>query len=418
MKESNSKLKNEKEKSKYEEGQVPGSIKIPPKYKLIKLSVFIVVVISVLLIFPLLNSIGPWQNTSSLKGPYLSWTEDPKTSMTISWQTPAECDSIVEYREKGSSDWNESSRAYETMYHSITLRGLKSDTKYEYRIKTSTRDDLWGLDEEKYTFKTAPNSIDEKFSFCIYGDNRPGNFKENAHKRLVDAMLLEDDAVFTINVGDLVHRPKNLEQWDRFFWEIKELAAIKPYFSALGNHEYDEGSDPDYGANYFRFFHFPENGKNEFYYSFNYSNVHFIALNMSTSHLYISDDEIEWFEKDLIKNDGKWKVVYFHVPPFSSGGHDDNQEIIDKMVPLFEKYNVVVFCGHDHHYEHQIVNDIHYIITGGGGSPLEVGLDPSSNTEYLEITYCYTFVSIDGNKMTITTKRPNGSIVDEFTIKL
>ena len=57
-----------------------------------------------------------------------------------------------------------------------------------------------------------------------------------------------------------------------------------------------------------------------------------------------------------------WNIVYFHVPPYSSSSHGNDQDVIDKYGEIFEKYNVVVFSGHAHLYEHLIVNDIHYFI--------------------------------------------------------
>jgi len=418
MTESLPKTRKDKPKPKYEEGQVPGSIKIPPKYKLMKLSVFLIVVISMLIIYPLIARLGPWLDNPGLKGPYLSWTGNPKKTMTISWQTPESCDSIVDFDLSNSSTFtNTITNSTDTKFHSITLTGLTPNTEYKYQIRTSTRDGLWGLDETVHSFKTAPSSF-TPFKFVVYGDVRRGTFGEGVHQKVVNSILREPDFSFTLNVGDIPKTPDNLEHWDRFFWEIKELAATKSYMVSIGNHEYDEGSDPDYGANYIQFFNFPQNGNNEFYYSFNYSNAHIAAINMSTSKLIISQEEIDWLDNDLNKTVGNnmWNIVFFHVPPYSSGAHGFNQEIIEKMVPIFEKHKAVVFCGHDHHYEHLIVNNIHYIISGGGGAPLELALNPCQYSQYLEQAYCYTLVDINGDQMTVTTKRTDASIVDEILI--
>jgi hypothetical protein len=413
MKEKPSKIKRDKPKPKYEEGPVPGSIIMPRKYKIIKSSVFLIVIGLVFILFPIINMIGPWLANPGLKGPYLSWTLDPRTTMTISWQTPEKCNSILDFGLATETDFtNTTTNATESQFHSITLTGLDPNTRYKYRIRTTTLENFWGLDKT-YTFTTAINSS-EAFKFVIYGDNRPGTFKENAHPSVVNAIRSETDSAFTINVGDLVHRPRNLAQWDRFFWEIKDLAATKPYLTSLGNHEYDEGNDPDYGANYFQFLYLPQP---EWYYSFNYSNAHFISLNLSTNHIVFSQTELNWLKNDLQKIPADmWKIVYFHVPPYSSGAHGNNQIIIDEIVPILEQYNAVVIAGHDHNYEHLFVNKTHYVVTGGGGSPLEVGLIPGPNTVYLEITFCYTLVDINGANMSVITKRPDGSIVDQFEI--
>ncbi len=418
MTKDNSKSKRKKSKLEFEEGQVPGSIIVPTKYKLIKLILFLIILGSVILIFPILRGLGPWLENPGLKGPYLSWSEDPRTTMTITWQTPEKCNSIIDFALSTSTDFtNTSTNSTLTLSHSFTLINLTPNTEYKYKINTSTRDNLWGLEENTYSFKTAPNSS-VPFKFVLYGDIRPGTFNEGYHKRVVNAILTEPDFKFTLDVGDLVYRPNNLENWDRFFWDIKDLAANRPYMCALGNHEYDEGSNPDYGANYFQFFSFPQNGKNEFYYSFNYSNVHIASLNMSTSDLIISQEEINWLDNDLTNanNSNMWKIVFFHVPPYSSAAHGENQEIIEKMVPIFEKHKVVVFCGHDHHYEHDRVNNIDYFIIGGGGAPLEVALKPKPYMIYGEITFCYSLIDINGDSMIVTTKRIDGSIVDKITI--
>lgn len=395
-------------------GAIPGTVVVSPKIKLVKIIIFIIPIALVLLFYPIISGTGPWLQYPGLKGPYLSWVDDPKRTMTISWETPEECDSIVNYGLKSNPTFTDTIIINaQTKYHSITLTGLIPDSQYKYQV-SSTNQELWGLDETYY-FRTA-HDTNQKTKFVIYGDIRPGTFESNMHAPIVQAISREKPE-FVINVGDLVNRPKRLDHWDRFFFEIKDLASSVPYFSALGNHEYDEGSDPDYGANYFKFFNFPQNGESEFYYYFTYSNILFITLNMSTSDLIISQSEVDWLERIINLPDNiykLWKIVYFHVPPFSSGAHDDNPEIIEKMVPIFEKYNLTVIAGHDHNYEYIIVNNIHYIVTGGGGAPLELNLRNKPYTIYKESTFCYTLVEVEGNHMTLITKRLDGSVVQQI----
>ncbi|MGA3242867.1 MAG: hypothetical protein ABSG03_42035 [Bryobacteraceae bacterium] len=57
--------------------------------------------------------------------------------------------------------------------------------------------------------------------------------------------------------------------------------------------------------------------------------------------------------------------------------HNANKEMT-ALIPLFEKYRVTAaFFGHDHNHQHYLKNDIHYVITGGGGAPLyDVAMPP------------------------------------------
>ena len=55
---------------------------------------------------------------------------------------------------------------------------------------------------------------------------------------------------------------------------------------------------------------------------------------------------------------------FFHLHKNNIGG-------IAKLQPEFEKYKVAaVLSGHNHLYEHFLVNGIHYFTFGGGGAPL------------------------------------------------
>ena len=62
-----------------------------------------------------------------------------------------------------------------------------------------------------------------------------------------------------------------------------------------------------------------------------------------------------------------WQVVYFHLPPYSSG----YQGSVDWMRWPFAAWGAdVVLSGHDHLYERLEVDGIPYVINGLGGGPI------------------------------------------------
>jgi len=150
--------------------------------------------------------------------------------------------------------------------------------------------------------------------------------------------------------------------------------------SKISNFQYDYPGNkvvlddtPDYGL----------------YYSYNYSNVHMVALDNFQNETftrsqgkhtgsYFTGAQLEWLEEDLSRNSDMWKFIYFHVPMHSMGDYSSNIDIINQLKPIFDKYQVdAVFYGHDHHFESFLVNSTYHFVVGGGGS----SVDPMMNIE-------------------------------------
>jgi hypothetical protein len=63
-------------------------------------------------------------------------------------------------------------------------------------------------------------------------------------------------------------------------------------------------------------------------------------------------------------------IVCHHLPIYSSTTSDEGgiAYLQDSIVPLFEKYGVdLVISGDVHSYQHHFKNNIHYLISAGGG---------------------------------------------------
>ena len=111
-------------------------------------------------------------------------------------------------------------------------------------------------------------------------------------------------------------------------------------------------------------------------------------------------------------------VVFFHIPPYSSGReHGSDLGVRAVMEPLFRQYGIdLVFNGHDHDYERSVANGITYIVTGGGGAPLYAKGQPDPASVYFTSTYHSVQVSVTGMTLTIAGARPDGIRFDEFTL--
>jgi hypothetical protein len=119
-------------------------------------------------------------------------------------------------------------------------------------------------------------------------------------------------------------------------------------------------------------FRFPVAGEADpAWYSFDVGAAHFVALD---SNQYKTSRQLSWLEHDLkeARRRGTRAIfVYAHEGPFSSGMHGDNSVCIHDYVPLLERYHVaMMFSGHDHDFERGRVNNLDYVVTGGGGAEL------------------------------------------------
>jgi len=124
-----------------------------------------------------------------------------------------------------------------------------------------------------------------------------------------------------------------------------------------------------------------------------------------------------WLLKDLRLNNKPFTVVFFHHPPYSSGNHGSTRYLRLIWGIAFEFFNVdIVFNGHDHCYERGKVGSVNYIVTGGGGAPpYDVG--KSWWTIYSEKTYHYCLVTANQEELYFEAKKPDGTIIDSFSIQ-
>ncbi len=267
--------------------------------------------------------------------------------------------------------------------YTAELMQLIPNKTYYYQVGTDDFDNEV-LKREIMNFKTLSNYDNGNFSFLIYGDTQK---QRSIINKLTGKMIgnLGDKFEFTIHTGDITHYGDNQSRWNNYFIDSEHLNAYKLGFYIEGNHEK--------GLETLMYKNLPLPYKEGYhYYNFSYGGLGFIFLN-SNDYTVNYNQQTEWLNQTLIYFSKKnlFNFAFLHHPLLHTDSELYHRE---RWRPLFEKYNVsVVFCGHNHHYERSfpIINcssipieyddseffnytdlmDPIYIVSGGGGAPLE-----------------------------------------------
>lgn len=307
------------------------------------------------------------------RGPYLG--SCAFTSVVVAWNTNVPGDSLVLFGPDPDSLRSVAYAEETVKRHAVTLTALSAGQALHYRVFTNGEPLTPAI-----PFKT--NSRDTDFSFTVYGDPGEGH---DVHRGVIAAMR-EVESDLTVVTGDINHTSEAEDKnYDKFhFGPYRDLIREQCFWPSIGNHDW---APPAMAARYLDAFHLPANNPegSEEYYSFDFGNTHFIALNSNLRRR--SDPQWAWVQRDLkaaaSSPDIQWIFVFFHHPPYSSGPQGLNpqepgQSMAKLYVPLFEKYGVtVVFSGHVHAYERTCqlrslrcvaVGGIVYVVTGNGGN--------------------------------------------------
>lgn len=294
--------------------------------------------------------------------------------------------------------------------------------------------------------KPAPQG---KWSFIVVGDSRGKDDGINAKvvKRLVQEIAKEQPK-FVLFPGDLItgysSREENIKMllnWRSVVTDKLLESGIKVY-PVRGNHELCKGDNPErlsalaWHEVFSGKYALPADGpRNEegLTYSFRYRDVLFLNLDS-----YVEENNInqQWVDEQI---SGKKPLHIFaqtHEPLFSlEGAHQGCLQIEperrDKLVnSLVKAGSLIFFCGHDHWYDHCVVqtNGVQFrqFTIGTGGAPLTTsapgmkykGVSNARNVAHSKC-YGYAVVEIAGKSVKIKMKKLNDDgttvVIDEFS---
>ncbi|MCC2547191.1 metallophosphoesterase [Hymenobacter sp. BT175] len=167
-----------------------------------------------------------------------------------------------------------------------------------------------------------------------------------------------DSSTIDANVGQYYH-----EYIGNYRGKYGPGAAENRFFPSLGNHDMYTRD----GEAYLRYFTLPGN---ERYYEFVKGDVHFFVLNSYDSEpdgISSTSRQARWLQQELAASQSRWKVVYFHHAPYSSGSHGSTTTM---RWPFRQWGASMVLAGHDHHFERLRVDGLPYYVNGLGGKSL------------------------------------------------
>lgn len=194
--------------------------------------------------------------------------------------------------------------------------------------------------------------------------------------------------------------------------EYGEGADSNRFFPSLGNHDYSltDGFQP-----YLDYFDLPGNGR---YYDFVWGPIHFFALNSDwrepDGH-HQNSVQAMWLRDRLAESTAPWKLVYMHVPPYSSGRHGSAAVM---QWPYAEWGASVVMAGHDHNYERLLIDDLPYFVIGLSGHHARYWLaeEAAGSQIFFNEDYGALLVEATETEMTFQFITRAGVVIDTSSI--
>jgi 3',5'-cyclic AMP phosphodiesterase CpdA len=375
----------------------------------------------------------------------LTLADDPATSLAVTWRTDATAASpraeiAVEDHgpqfEARARTVPATSVPLETSSgparcHTAVFRGLNPKTAYLYRVGDGTHWSEWSR------FRTA-STRPEPFQFLYLGDAQ-NSIKSHWSHVVRLAFATAPDARFIIHAGDLVDRGTNDALWGEWFQAAGWINQTMPSLPSPGNHEYSKdekaqarGEKPQLTAHWRAQFALPENGPKgleEAAYFLDYQGVRFISLNSNER----QEEQAEWLDRVLGKNPGRWAVITFHHPIYSSAHSRDNAKLRKLWQPVFDRHRVdLVLQGHDHTYARsglmststedaggrQPVPRAGTVYVNSVAGPKQYLLDRKPEQKRTaEGTQLFQVITIDGDRLRFEARTATGELYDAFEIR-
>ncbi len=292
---------------------------------------------------------------------YLTWNNDPTTTMTVQWVTSKKDKSnalsyqiVKKAKSKNYINVNGYFRLMPQnepyIIHRVELDSLEPDTMYEFSL---------GKEKKTYRFKTMPKDLNSPVRFVVGGD---GYSNKLERFRKMCARAGKQNPRFAVMGGDIAYSaPKkkgedDFYQWGKFLtcWmqEMKDAdGCLIPILAGIGNHEVigRYKCSPDDAPFYYALFE-------RAYYDVSFGTyLHFVFLDSNHTHPIVGNQTF-WLDKVLCSHQHfTHKMAICHVGPYPSTGSFKlkiRKEIRAHWVPIFEKYGLnVLFENHDHAYK-------------------------------------------------------------------
>jgi predicted phosphodiesterase len=376
-----------------------------------KRRIIIRIMLTFLVLSPLLLYFGisvyQYRYNSPVKMPWVSWFGDPAHQVYVSWETEANSTGHVTYGLSLEDQTEFISSPTFSQIHHVILSGLIPNRTYFYSVYADAK--VHGTGQ----FRTAPEDQTTPIRWAMTSDTQQPKFHKGGFPRLVEALAGQNYSFVTLS-GDLVDEGRYKWNYDDFFATAAPLFKNTPFVPVVGNH--DRYSDPN---SWFHPYFINHENRSLFYYSFNYSMVHFTICHFTYAYeSEFSDAQMNWLVNDLANAQNQtFRVIMFHCPIQGQAFYGNNTRLLTRILPLLEEYNVqLCVTGHEHSVQRtQLGNVTHYVVGTGGGA-FDPGLRPHPEAQFMSITPAYLDVQASATEMTIRVTAPEGTILDTHTI--
>jgi tartrate-resistant acid phosphatase type 5 len=302
------------------------------------------------------------------------------------------------------------------------IQGLEPDTEYGYRVLVDGEEwaqgERWDWSLERATLVQAGRRYDTRFrtlpprddprpvTFAALGDFGVGVFNQGDEgvrqlqvARALERAVVSRDANFILTTGDNVYLgPEGTpagtgnedDDWySSFYQPYRYLLNRVPVYPTVGNHDAGDSEQSDDRDqlldNLFlgiRFRREVAPGRASLdpglFYRLQVGSLlelicidTSIANELDVEHYFDDPDHADWLRDALTEEarETRWRIPFSHHPPFCAGPeHGPTQGMVERLVPLFERAGVrLVLSGHEHNFQHAVVDGIHYVVSGAGG---------------------------------------------------
>ncbi|MDH4330725.1 MAG: metallophosphoesterase [Candidatus Moranbacteria bacterium] len=274
----------------------------------------------------------------------------------------------------------------------------------------------------------TPDTVPQKpklFSFVAIGDSEkykgPDGYDTDVLSVFAKARELHPDLIFL--TGDII--TASTESLQENFRRIRNIKNVLnsyflpiPYYITFGYHDLECGLSC---ANQWSqsFFGKPLS-ETKLYHSFDYENTHFVILsNDYPLRKNIEKEQLNWLEKDLSENTKQNTIIFMHVPPvtfFKASANDCHdmscsEPTRTQLVSILEKHSVdLVISGHEHLFDHKIVNGINYVLSGNATGSKPRYKNTLSGENFIQII-------VSGQSITLRALKNNGDLIRSIKIK-
>lgn len=278
------------------------------------------------------------------------------------------------------------------------------------------------------------------FNFLIVGDwGRNGFFNQAEVAEAMGEVGAEIGNRFTISTGDNFYLDGvtgvDDVKWERSFERIYTAESLQSrWYAVLGNHDWQGNVPAQIG--------YTELSERWYMPAQYYAET--LGLGDGTQALFVFLDtnplaypadyerrfsqtgnwdverQLEWLDRTLGNSEAAWKIVVGHHPIYvGSTAYTDNERLVERLVPIFERHGVqAYFAGHDHNLQHHRPegSTVDYFVSGAGSLTREVVETP--NTLFALRVPGFMAVSLSPTRMDVRAYSEDTELVYQAVVPL